>query len=230
MSKNELFIFKSTTSSIKQLKFNHHLCCVMIKLAIIEDSKALRENYTDYFTIRGNFQILWTSDDIEEVIKTELIHPDVILLDINLLGTNAVDGFHSLKNKFPKSYIVILTAFDSLDYVKSLVRKGVNGYILKSISLADIYSSILNLIEEEFSISPKISHQILTITDNQTNNLTKREVEILKLIAEGHSHKEASDKLLISNYTINQHLKNIYKKLGVHSKKELIQKVVAYHD
>ncbi len=202
----------------------------MIKLAIIEDNKALRENYTDYFTIRGKFQVVCSSDDIHDVMNAEHLDPEVILLDINLLMANAIDGFHLLKEKFPNSYIVILTAFESIDYVNSFIRIGVNGYILKTISLADIYTSILTMVEEEFSISPKVANQILYFSDYQNNKLSKKEVEIIRLIAEGYSHHEASNKLLITNYTINQYLKNIYKKLGVQSKSELIQKAVTLND
>ncbi len=91
----------------------------MVKLAVIENSKALRDNYIDFFSIKGKFQIIWSSDNIEEVIYTDIEVPKVILLDINLLGINAIDGFQLLKQKFPNSCIIILTAFDNTDYVKT---------------------------------------------------------------------------------------------------------------
>lgn len=198
----------------------------MVKLAIIEDSKALRENYIDYFSIKGKFQIIWSTDNINEVLSANLVVPKVILLDVNILGVNAVDSFQLLKQKYPNSYIIILTAFDNTDYVKTLVKKGVNGYLLKSISLAEIHRGIELLIDQGFTITPQASNQLLVSKEYIGNSLTKREVQIAKLISEGCSYNEASKKLLITNYTINQHLKNIYRKLGVSSKRELILKVI----
>lgn len=164
----------------------------MLKIAIIEDSRALRENYIDYFSIKGKFQIIWSTDNIEEVISSTLEEPKVILLDINLLGMNAVEGFQLLKQKFSNSYIIILTAFDNTDYVKTLVKKGVNGYLLKSISLAEIHKSIEQVIEQGFTITPKATKQLLENKEDIGISLTKREVEIARLISEGCSYNEAS--------------------------------------
>lgn len=94
----------------------------MIKLALIEDNKALRDNYRDYLTMAGNFEVIWDFDSIEDALSAEVAEPKVLLLDVNLPGLSAVEGFPQVKAKFPKSYIIILTAFDSSDYVKDLLR------------------------------------------------------------------------------------------------------------
>ena len=203
----------------------------MIKLALIEDNKALRDNYVDYLTMTGSFEVLWTFDSIEEVIKTSLEEPRVILLDVNLVGMSAVVGFHLIKEKFPKSIIIILTAYDTNDYVKELLKKGAHGYLLKSVSMSEIHRGIESVLDGGFSISPHAAKHLIAEyrhdpIEDMKEKLTKREFELVKLLSEGLTYNEAADRLFVTSFTINQHLKHIYLKLGVKSKAELMSKMI----
>ncbi|MCF8283979.1 MAG: response regulator transcription factor [Sphingobacteriales bacterium] len=203
----------------------------MIKLALIEDNKALRDNYVDYLTMTGSFEVLWTFDSIEEVIKTSLEEPRVILLDVNLVGMSAVEGFHLIKEKFPKSIIIILTAYDTNDYVKELLKKGAHGYLLKSVSMSEIHRGIESVLDGGFSISPHAAKHLIAEyrhdpIEDMKEKLTKREFELVKLLSEGLTYNEAADRLFVTSFTINQHLKHIYLKLGVKSKAELMSKMI----
>lgn len=199
----------------------------MIKIALIEDNKPLRDNYVDYLTMTGSFEILWTFDSIEEAIKSDVEEPRVLLLDVNLVGMSAVEGFHLIKEKFPKAVIIILTAYDTNDYVKELLKKGANGYLLKSVSMSDIHKGIESVLDGGFSISPHAAKHIVAEYRHDPiqeleSKLTKREFELVQLLAEGLTYNEAADRLFVTSFTINQHLKHIYIKLGVKSKAELM--------
>lgn len=203
----------------------------MIKIALIEDNKALRDNFKDYLTMIGNFEVIWDFDSIEKVLVADVSEPNVLLLDINLPGLSAVEGFPLVKAKFPKAYIIILTAYDSSDYVKDLLRLGAHGYLLKIMRMTDIHRGIESVLEGGFSIAPNAAKHLVDEfkydpLEELRSQLTKREFELVKLLSEGLTYNEAADRLFVTSFTINQHLKSIYKKLGVNSKSELISKLI----
>lgn len=203
----------------------------MIRIALIEDNKALRENYKDYLTMSGNFEVIWDFDSIEDALSENVAEPNVLLLDINLPGLSAVEGFPQLKKKFAKAYIIILTAFDSSNYVKDLLKLGAHGYLLKSMRMTEIQGAIESVLEGGFSIAPIAAKHLVNEfkydpLEELRSQLTKREFELVKLLAEGLTYNEAAERLFVTNFTINQHLKNIYIKLGINSKAELISKLI----
>jgi DNA-binding NarL/FixJ family response regulator len=203
----------------------------MINIGLIEDNESLRNNYIEFLQINGSFNVLWSYDSIEDTIKTDLGEPSVILLDINLRGISAIEGFKSIKQKFPNSLIIMLTAHDSGEYVKELLKQGANGYILKTSSMLEIHKGIESVIEGGFTISPNAARHLIADyrfdpLDELKSKLTKREFELVQILAEGLSYKEAADRLFVTTFTINQHLKHIYVKLGVKSKAELMAKLI----
>ncbi len=203
----------------------------MINIGLIEDNESLRENYIEFLEMDGNFKVQWCFDSIEDTIKSANQEPKVILLDINLRGISAIDGFKLIKNKFPNSLIIMLTAHDASEYVKELLKLGANGYILKTASMLDIQKGIESVIEGGFSISPNAAKHLIADyrfdpIEELRSKLTKREFELVQLLAEGLSYKEAADRLFVTTFTINQHLKHIYAKLGIKSKAELMAKMI----
>lgn len=191
----------------------------MNKIAIIEHNKALRENYLDYFSMMGKLNVLWSADSIDDVLVNTYDAPRVLLLDLNLLNINT-EGYSILKQKYPNTNIVIISRFDINDSENDLIERGVDGYLIESMNLSEIHKKIESFIDCTISeITNKNDCRIAL-------KLTNREHEIVKLISEGLSYVEASERLLITAYTINQHLKNIYKKLGVNTKRELILKMI----
>jgi DNA-binding NarL/FixJ family response regulator len=203
----------------------------MIKLALIEDNKALRDNYKDYLTMAGNFDVIWDFESIEDALSADVVEPKVLLLDVNLPGLSAVEGFPQVKAKFPKSYIIILTAFDSSSYVKDLLKLGAHGYLLKTMRMTEIHRGIESVLEGGFSIAPNAAKHLVQEfkhdpLEDLRSQLTKREFELVKLLSEGLTYNEAAERLFVTSFTINQHLKSIYTKLGVNSKAELISKLI----
>lgn len=203
----------------------------MINIGLIEDNESLRENYIEFLEMNEEFKVIWSFDSIEDTIANDINEPKVILLDINLKGISAIEGFKSIKEKFKNSLIIMLTAHDSSEYVKELLKQGANGYILKTASMLDIQKGIESVIEGGFSISPNAAKHLIADyrfdpIEELRSKLTKREFELVQLLAEGLSYKEAADRLFVTTFTINQHLKHIYVKLGIKSKAELMAKMI----
>jgi len=203
----------------------------MIKIGIVEDNIDLRANYSEFLDMTGQYSVVWMYDGIEDLMSDDAEAPHVILLDINLVGMSGVEGFPHIQKRYPLAQIIVLTAYDNEEFVRELLRKGAHGYVLKTSSMSEIQKSIEAVIEGGFSISPNAArHLVADFRHNPIeelkDKLTKREYELVQLLAEGLSYKEAADRLFVTTFTINQHLKHIYNKLGINSKAELMAKMI----
>jgi DNA-binding NarL/FixJ family response regulator len=198
----------------------------MKEIGLIEDDNILRNAYAKYFKITQTFKIVFSVPDIADALSPGTLHPDIILLDVNLRSGSGIDGIKVLSARFPNSQIVILSSMEDARLTRLAIENGATGYMLKSSSLAYITESLLKLDEGGIPFSPAtISHVVQTTqreSRTEISELTKRELELVKLLSEGLANKTAADRLNVTYFTINQHLKNIYKKLGINSKSELI--------
>jgi DNA-binding NarL/FixJ family response regulator len=198
----------------------------MKEIGLIEDDNILRNAYAKYFKITQTFKVVLSVPDITDALAPSILHPDIILLDVNLRSGSGIDGIKVLSARFPNSKIVILSSMEDARLTRLAIENGATGYMLKSSSLAYITESLLKLDEGGIPFSPAtISHVVQTTqreSRTEISELTKRELELVKLLSEGLANKTAADRLNVTYFTINQHLKNIYKKLGINSKSELI--------
>ncbi len=203
----------------------------MIKVGIVEDNQDLRANYSEFLEMSGKCTVIWMFDGVEDLLEENRESPTVILLDINLIGMSGVEGFPAIKKRFPTSQIIILSAYDNEEYVKELLKLGANGYVLKTSSMSEILKSIEAVLDGGFAISPNAArHLVAEYRHNPIEllkeKLTSREYELVQLLAEGLTYKEAADRLFVTTFTINQHLKHIYAKLEINSKAELMAKMI----
>ncbi len=165
------------------------------------------------------------------------MHPDLLLLDLNLDDENGLELIAKVKKEFPPMKIMVLTSYDDPKYVKKAFRNGVDGYMLKSAPKEDLMDGIRRVLNGEIffgkgvklpntSSMNGLGQKSTFETDDrfvQKNNLTKREVEILGLIGEALSNKEIAEQLFISDQTVSVHKKNLMRKLGVNSTASLVK-------
>ena len=205
-----------------------------IKVAIFEDNNNMREglfqliNGSNGFTCTGAFP---NCDDL--VQRIEKSNPDVIVMDIEMPGISGIEGVKIVKEKFPEMKILMETIFDDDEKIFNSICAGAEGYILKNTPPVEILSAIKEIYEGGSPMTPTIANRVLKMVKTQRTsdsknifNLTDREKEILSCLVEGMSYKLIADECTISIDTVNVHIKNIYKKLQVHSKSEAVAKAI----
>jgi DNA-binding NarL/FixJ family response regulator len=201
----------------------------MIKIAVYDDNKARRESLQAFLLLTPGFEAVGSfenCDHIADDIKAN--QPDVILMDIEMPGTDGISGVAIAKKYFPNVKVIMQTAFDDDDKVFAALQAGAEGYILKNASVAQITQSIDDVMKGGASMSPSIALKVMRYFNNQQKkpvseyNLTSKETEVLGYLSQGLSYKMVADKIGISYFTVNNHVKKIYEKLQVHSLSEAV--------
>jgi len=200
----------------------------MIKAGIVEDDPRyqdlLRVILSSSDKVTPVFIIGNCNDIISDVRKFQ---PEVVIMDINLPGKSGIEGVTELKKTFPEVKVLMLTVFEDEDKIFSAIKAGADGYLLKKDSPQKVMDSIQDVFDGKSSMNGIIARKVLeyfhkkpVVKNPDEYNLTKREREILELLMDGLSYKDIADKCFISTQTLNSHIKNIYTKLGVHSRAE----------
>lgn len=150
--------------------------------------------------------------------------PDVILLDIELPGTNGLDAISKIKKKHPSSQIIILTVYENEASIFKALSSGASGYLTKNTPSSKIIDAIKEVMQGGGPLSAGIAKMVIqSFRKNQNSPLTKRETQILESIAEGKSRTKIATELFIDKETVKSHIKNIYNKLDVNSKDEALR-------
>jgi DNA-binding NarL/FixJ family response regulator len=205
-----------------------------IKVAIFEDNADLRlgmeliVNYTEGFQCVGAFP------DCKNVIKNiKQTQPDVVLMDIDMPGISGIEGVRLIAANFPDVKILMQTVFDDNEKIFESIKAGALGYLLKNTSPARMLECIREVNEGGAPMSASVARKMLEIfKDDKTSkassdfNLTAREKELLGLLVEGMNYKTIAEKLFISPFTVQTHIKHIYEKLHVNTRSEAVVKAL----
>lgn len=207
----------------------------MIRIGIIEDNIFLLKSFRDYLNNSEGMRVVFSCASSEEardhIEKRDTESPDIILLDVFLPGESGVDIIPYFKQKFPDAKIVMLTAYTDDALIMNCLKKGAVGYALKNAQL----SHIVDVINQTSRSGAFLDEQAISSVVNQLqsknansfkDSLTFREKEIVSLVEKGLSYKQMAEQLFVTTFTVNYHLKNIYKKLGIHSKSELLSRIM----
>lgn len=209
-----------------------------IKIIIADDQKLFVDSLRTVIELLSEeILILGTANNGFEVIElVEQKQPDIILLDVRMPEMDGVEVAKYLYENYPKIRIVMLTTFDDDDYVQEALKYNAVGYILKDIPLPELISILPVINEGTVMLSQKIASKILAKRNENTaikkgqknlgkqdslfpewyDDLTPRELDILKFVALGYDNNEIADELCIAEQTVKNHISIIYSKLGVH--------------
>ena len=208
----------------------------VITIGIIEDNNSLRLSLEDFIAIDKELLLIFSSNSIEKWLKhlkqnTEA--PFLLLLDIGLPGISGLKAISVIRKAYPQTKLIVISGDSSKDSVWEAITNGANGYLLKPFSLKELKMQIGVLMSGGAAISPIIAEKLIASLNNtspteNTDNplLTIRENHVLEQLIKGLTYKEISNILRISSTTVNDHIKNIYTKMKVNSKSELIAKVL----
>ncbi len=207
----------------------------MIKVAIIEDNNTIREGLAVLINATNGYSCVGSFSDCETFLsKLELMEIDVALMDIGLPGMSGIEGITKAKLKKPDMNILMLTIYEDSNTVFNALCAGACGYLVKKTPPARLLDAIKDAHEGGSPMSSLIARQVINVfqqTKNQSSGegefeLSSREKEVLTSLAEGNNYQEIADRLFISVDTVRHHIRNIYKKLHVHSQSEAVAKAI----
>lgn len=194
----------------------------ILKVIIADDHSMIREGLKQLLELDGDIQVIGEAGNGEECLELlKNIKPDVILLDINMPIMNGLKLLEVLRNsKYKNQKVLILTIHNEVEYLLKAVDIGVEGYVLKDADSSILKKAIYKVCSGEnyidSSMVPLMNERIAQEKEKaEEDKLTRREIEVLKLLAEGLFNKEIAYKLSISEKTVKNHVSNIFKKIGV---------------
>ncbi len=201
------------------------------KIAIIEDHHSIRDGMAFLINSEPEFEALPFNKAEDALEAFEKESPDVVLMDINLPGMDGIATTKIVKNKYPKTHIMMCTVYEDDDKIFKALSAGANGYILKRAAGESLIDSVRQLIDGGAPMSVSIAKKVVSFFQQQASKpipesetLTQRENEILDLLAQGFRNKEIAEKLYVSVNTIRTHIYHIYEKLHVQNRVEALNK------
>lgn len=191
-----------------------------IRVLIADDHALVREGLRKLLELSGNIEIITEVGDGQGAINiARKEKPDVILMDVNMPGTNGILATRVIKREMPHIHVIALTIYEDEEVV-DMVRAGVSAYVLKDVAGSELIDTINRVMQGEVVIHPRVANRLVReLSRNEKKNkdirLTKRESDVLALLVKGHSNKEMAEAMFISEKTVKNHLTSIFRKLGV---------------
>lgn len=206
----------------------------MIRIAIVEDNKTIRDGLTVLLNATDGLKCIASYRNCESMLENiEEDKPDLMLMDIGLPGMSGIDGIKKVKEIFPDMVILVLSVYEDDENIFDAICAGACGYLIKKTPPARLIEAIQEAHQGGSPMSSHIARRVINffqdnvrIKDENDVNLSEREKQILSNLAKGNSYKMIADSIFISIDTVRYHIRNIYKKLHVHSQSEAVAKAL----
>jgi DNA-binding NarL/FixJ family response regulator len=209
-----------------------------LQIGIVDDNDRISQQIAEKLLLTDEVEILFIADRGKEALEwlgKHRTHPQVILMDIEMPGMNGIETTFKVKDLYPDLKIIMLTVFDNEVNIFNAIKSGASGYLLKDETLPRMMEAFNDVMEGGVPMSPSIARKAMEMmvsgykpdkqqimyTDSQ-EELSKREMEILGMMAEGQKVQKIAEGLFISPFTVKKHIENIYTKLHVKSRVELL--------
>ncbi len=203
-----------------------------IRVLLVDDHHLFREGLLNILQTQVDFEVVGEAEDgLEALVKTRLLHPDLILMDVSMPGLNGLEATLKIKQEMPEVTIVMLTVRDEEEMLFQAVKNGAQGYLLKSIRSPEMLALLRGAVNGNAAITPYLGGRILEefrrLSRKETGQpqddsvtLTVREKEVLTLAAQGASNAEIATELCISIHTVKSHMRNVLAKLQADQRHE----------
>ena len=192
-----------------------------LKVLIIDDHPLMRRGIQQLVELEEGFEVVGGAGNGSEGINLALqTSPDLIILDLNMKGLSGLDTLKALRAEDVDARIVILTVSDAKNDIFTLIDAGADGYLLKDTEPDTLLSQLKRIAQGEVILSDSIKNLLLERQSSQSpiDSLTDREIDVLRLVATGLSNKQIAGQLFISEETVKVHIRNLLRKLNVHSR------------
>lgn len=204
-----------------------------ISIAIVEDNHDIRQALEQIISMSGGFDLVCSCENGEDaLIKLPIYLPKIVLMDINLGGMTGIEVVKELKPQHPDMLFMMCTVYEEDEKIFEALKAGASGYIIKKTAPSKLLEAIKELNQGGAPMSSQIARKVVTAFQSKpavaaeglVELLTKREMEILEMLASGLVYKEISEKLYISSETVRKHVYNVYNKLHVSNRVEAVNK------
>ena len=198
-----------------------------IKILIVDDHALLREGLQSLLSAQRGMHVVGTAEDAESgVAQIDSLQPDVVLTDLAMPETGGVDAIHTIRGAHPDVKVVALTFHKEDSYIHAALKAGVDGYVLKDDSRDELLIAVGSVVDGKKYLSPAISDRVIAgylsagkkkRLEPSWQVLTRRERQVVKMIAEGLKTREIAEELSLSPKTVEKHRTNMMNKLNLHS-------------
>jgi len=206
---------------------------MMIRLVIYEDNDKLRKSLQLLFSEMSDIALCEAFPDCTGVMEhISRLLPDIVLMDIDMPGSNGIEGVRLIKESFPEVQVVMHTVFDDDERIFNALAAGADGYMLKNLTPMQLYEAVKDVWHGGAPMSPGIARRVLASFRHKRkdteaySDLSERELQILNMLIRGYTYKRISAECGISIDTTRTHIKNIYTKLHVNCAREAVAKAI----
>jgi two-component system response regulator NreC len=196
-----------------------------IRVVLADDHPVVRRGLRSLLELEGGFDVVGEADDVPEAFEAvREAQPDVLVLDLNMPSGSSLDAISVLRTQHPETQIVILTMQHEPAYVRRALREGATGYVLKDAADQELVRAVRLAAAGELYLNPRMGARQAAHPDpGPAGALTEREIEVLSLVALGHTNGEIADRLCLSVRTVETHRAHIQRKLGTRSRSDLVR-------
>ncbi len=204
-----------------------------IRVLVVDDHTIVRDGITALLTLTGDIEVVGEATNGSEAVKmVKELHPDVVLMDVAMPIMGGLEATRRIHREFPGTKVLVLTQYDDKEYVFPVIESGASGFISKVAASSELVSGIRAVYKGDSYLSPSVAKLLVEnyqlggvkqVGQDPYDELTEREREIFKLLAEGYSTQKIADMLVITRKTVEGHKTSLMAKLGIHNRIDLVK-------
>jgi len=204
-----------------------------IKVLVVDDHTIVRDGICALLALAGDMEVVGEAANGSEALKmVKELEPNVVLMDVAMPIMGGLEATRRIRKEFPRTKVLVLTQYDDKEYVFPIIEAGASGFISKVAASSELASGIRSVYHGDSYLSPSVARLLVEdyqhgaggrVSQDPYEQLTDRERDVLKLVAEGHTTQEIADMLVLSPKTVEGHRTHLMAKLGIHNRIELVK-------